>query len=113
MHFRSNKINNNRKSNLQNWIIDLKQDWKMVSTILGAIVEENGNEIIQKIGGRTFEFRIKQIETDVIEVSCYPYSLMDRFMISRLRGIASKVGFCIGCKTCIIIYKYGKIVFGR
>ena len=101
------RIENNR---ITFTIRDVKQDWKMVSTILGAIVEQNGNEIIQKIGGRTFEFRIKQIETDVIEVSCYPYSLMDRFMISRLRGIASKVGFCIGCKTCMVKCPTGAFV---
>ncbi len=27
---------------------------------------------------------------------------MDRYIISRLRGVANKVAYCVGCKSCMV-----------
>lgn len=33
-------------------------------------------------------------------VTYWPYSRMDRFILSHLRGIANKTAYCFGCKAC-------------
>ncbi len=83
-------------------IRDCRQKWISVACILGTIVEHNEGKYTQIIGGKTYEFTLENIDENVIVVSYFPYSSMDRFLISRLRGIASKVSFCIGCKTCMV-----------
>jgi len=35
-------------------------------------------------------------------VSYSPYSIMDRFVVSHLRGVANKVAYCVGCKACMV-----------
>lgn len=82
-------------------IRDSKQNWIDVAKILGVIVENSSEKYIQHIGSTNYEFTIK-VEENTQEVRYYPFSLMDRFVISHLRGIANKTAYCIGCKTCIV-----------
>lgn len=77
------------------------QDWIEVARLLGVFVEQSENKYIQKIGLHNFECRIHQNE-DVMTVSYSPFSQMDRFVISRIRGVAHKVGYCVGCKACTV-----------
>lgn len=91
-------------------IRECKQDWVSVACILGTIVENNGDNFVQIIGGKQFQFSIETIDENVIRVSYFPYSNMDRFVLSRLRGIASKVSFCIGCKNCMVKCPTGAFV---
>lgn len=93
------KIENNR---IIFTIREYKQDWITVAKVLGSIVEQNEGNYVQIIAGRAYDFTLKFIEKNVVEVSYYPYSAMDRFLISRLRGIAGKVSYCIGCRTCMV-----------
>lgn len=76
-----------------------KQDWLSVAPILGPIVEKSENGGIQLIGHQEYTFRISQ---DGMKVSYYPFSIMDRFVLSHLRGIANKVAYCFGCKACSV-----------
>ena len=75
------------------------QNWLEVSKILGVITDFENGKGIQKIDGRNFQFTIKHTEKGFI-VSYAPFSRMDRFIISHLRGIANKVAYCKGCKAC-------------
>lgn len=77
------------------------QEWLSVAPILGAITEQNPTSGVQKIGGISFEYRITRTETS-IEIAYRPFSKMDRFCISHLRGIAYKCAYCKGCKACIV-----------
>lgn len=77
------------------------QPWLSVAPILGSITEQNPFSGVQKIGGINFEYKIKQAD-ETITVSYYPFSKMDRFCISHLRGIAYKSAYCIGCKACVV-----------
>ena len=72
-------------------------EWLGVCKILGDIVEQRGNMYTQIIDHQSFTF---VIGNDTISYS--PYSQMDRFVISHLRGIAHKVAYCVGCKACIV-----------
>ncbi|GHV75028.1 hypothetical protein AGMMS49940_23300 [Spirochaetia bacterium] len=76
-----------------------KQNWLDVSPILGPIVEKADNSYTQIINKQEFSFKI---EDNDMSISYFPYSLMDRFVISHLRGIANKVAYCIGCKACMV-----------
>lgn len=78
-----------------------RQDWLQVSPLLGVFVEQYENKFSQKIGLQNYECRVHQ-NKDVMTVSYYPFSQMDRFVISRIRGVANKVGYCIGCKACTV-----------
>lgn len=78
-----------------------KQDWADVACILGVFVERTEKGFIQKIGEQNYECRIRHDE-DKMVVSYYPFSQMDRFVISRIRGVANKVGYCVGCKACTV-----------
>lgn len=89
---------------------EYRQDWLVVARILGTIVEQKAGKYVQIIGGKTYEFSLEMIDNSSAKVSYYPYSSMDRFLISRLRGIASKVCFCIGCKTCMVKCPTGAFV---
>ncbi len=77
-----------------------QQDWLEVAGILGPIVEFHDGEGTQIISHQEYQFRIT--EDNGYCVSYSPYSLMDRYLVSHLRGIANKVAFCIGCKTCSV-----------
>ena len=71
------------------------QKWLDVCAILGEVIKDNEETYTQIINHRSYVFKVKRNS-----VSYYPYSTMDRFVISHLRGIANKVAYCIGCKTC-------------
>ncbi|GHV30517.1 hypothetical protein FACS1894167_11490 [Synergistales bacterium] len=73
------------------------QAWLSVSVMLGSIVEKNNNQYQQFIGGKEYTFTVSD---DGLSVSCAPYSQMDRFVVSHLRGAANKVAYCMGCKAC-------------
>lgn len=77
------------------------QGWLSCAPILGAITEFNGNHGVQKISGINFSFRIKKDRKKLL-VSYTPFSRMDRFVISHLRGIANKTAYCKGCKACMV-----------
>ena len=73
------------------------QRWLDVCTILGPVVSRTDNKYSQIISGQEFNF---SIEGENEAVTYWPYSKMDRFIISHLRGIANKVAYCFGCKAC-------------
>lgn len=73
------------------------QRWFDVCTILGPVVSRTDNKYSQIISGQEFNF---SIEGENETVTYWPYSKMDRFIISHLRGIANKVAYCFGCKAC-------------
>jgi phosphoadenosine phosphosulfate reductase len=77
-----------------------KQDWFNTATLLGPIVEGNNKNGIQLIDHQDFSFNVD--DTDGFSVSYTPYSLMNRFVVSHLRGVANKVAYCIGCKACVV-----------
>lgn len=74
------------------------QQWIDVCTILGPVVSHIDNKYSQIIGGQEFNFSITGDENNT--VTYWPYSKMDRFVLSHLRGIANKVAYCFGCKAC-------------
>lgn len=78
-----------------------KQDWLACAPILGAITEYDGISGIQRIDGADYSFSIRQNEGR-ISVSYSPFSRMNRFVVSHLRGIANKSAYCIGCKACMV-----------
>lgn len=82
-------------------IKDYKQQWSDVAKLLGAIVEEANGKVLQKIDGQYFECKVTSTE-DTVAATYYPFLKMNRFVISRLRGVANKVGYCIGCKACTV-----------
>ena len=94
----SDRINNNE---IIFTIKNPTQQWINVAPILGIITEQQDKKGIQKINGKNYTYRI-HTESDSIVVSYSPFSQMDRFVISHLRGIAYKVAYCKGCKACIV-----------
>lgn len=78
------------------------QEWLRVAPILGAITEQNEAVGIQKIGKHNYEYRINRLDDSIIKVTYGPFSSMDRFVISHLRGIAYKSAYCKGCKACVV-----------
>ena len=76
----------------------MTQNWQNVCAILGPVVSKNDNCYIQIIDGQEFRFCLDTSKNNT--VTYWPYSKMDRFIISHLRGIANKVGYCFGCKAC-------------
>lgn len=89
--------------------IERKQNWLDVATILGPIVEFHDGEGIQIINHQEFHFKINEMNGYTVSYS--PYSLMDRYVISHIRGIANKVAYCIGCKTCSVQCPTGAFYF--
>lgn len=77
------------------------QHWPEVAKILGVTVEENSSSFAQRIEGRLFRGHI-HLENGKLTVQYEPFSLMDRYVIGRLRGVANKVAYCIGCKACMV-----------
>ena len=73
------------------------QDWLAVAPLLGPIIEQTENGYIQLIDRQEYAF-----ERRGLSVTYSPYSIMDRFVISHLRGVANKVAYCVGCKACMV-----------
>ena len=78
-------------------ISDKVQDWLMVCKILGEIVEIKDNCYTQIIDHQSYTLELKDNR-----VIYFPYSRMDRFVISHIRGIGNKVAYCVGCKACVV-----------
>lgn len=83
------------------FIKDPIQKWLSVAPVLGTIIEQNETSGIQKIAGNNYEFRISHSD-GATRVAYWPFSKMDRFVISHLRGVANKVAYCEGCKACVV-----------
>ena len=77
---------------------DQTQDWLNVCSILGPVVYHNEEVYTQIIDKQEFWFRISKKTGNT--VTYYPYSKMDRFILSHLRGVAYKTAYCFGCKAC-------------
>jgi len=71
--------------------------WLEVAKLLGEIVEKSGNTYTQLIDHQSYTFSLCENM-----VTYQPYSAMDRFVISHLRGVANKVAYCVGCKACVV-----------
>lgn len=71
------------------------QNWLDVCAILGPIVYHEGDVYTQLINKQQVQFVIEKES-----VTYWPYSKMDRFMLSHLRGVANKTAYCFGCKAC-------------
>ena len=78
-----------------------EQKWLDVAPIRGTITEQNSSSGIQKIDHTNYEYRISE-QDGILRVSYRPFSRMDRFVISHLRGIANKVAYCKGCRACTV-----------
>ncbi|MBR4291499.1 MAG: phosphoadenosine phosphosulfate reductase family protein [Oscillospiraceae bacterium] len=97
-----NRISEQIQNNTLTFRIDHPcQEWQAVAPILGTITERNGDNGIQKIDGINYELRVIS-ESDSTTVSYRPFSKMDRFVISHLRGVAQKTAYCKGCKACTV-----------
>ncbi len=77
------------------------QDWLDVSKILGVVTESDKRKGVQKINSINYEFTLAQ-ENDILTVSYFPFTRMDRYVISHLRSVANKVAYCKGCKACVV-----------
>lgn len=78
------------------------QDWLNVASLLGPIVERNGNNFEQNIRGKLYNISLEKHDNG-LRVSYIASQLQaDRFAISWLRGVANKVAFCVGCETCCV-----------
>lgn len=73
-----------------------ESSWQEVAKLLGEIVEKSGDTYTQLIDHQSYTFSLAK---DM--VTYQPYSAMNRFVISHLRGIANKVAYCVGCKACV------------
>lgn len=74
------------------------QEWLDVCSILGPIVYKDGNVYTQIIEKQEYQFQISAKNN--LMVTYWPYSKMDRFVLSHLRGVANKTAYCFGCKAC-------------
>lgn len=81
-------------------IINQRQNWSDVIPILGRMVEEaSGKAVIQTKHGAC---NVTFTQTDQGQtITVYPLSILDRFDIAALRGIANKTAYCVGCKACM------------
>ena len=80
---------------------ETKQNWFDVSPILGSIVERNSTSGQQSVRGKWISFSVTENGTG-ITVSFSPYEIIDRISLSWIRGVANKVAYCVGCKTCMV-----------
>lgn len=74
------------------------QNWLDVSIILGPVVSFEEGIYSQIIANQEFHFSLTGENNNL--VTYWPFSKMDRFVLSHLRGIANKVAYCFGCKAC-------------
>lgn len=78
--------------------IEHGQEWLDVCSILGPIVYEDDNVYTQIIDKQEYQFQISAGNN--LMVTYWPYSKMDRFVLSHLRGVANKTAYCFACKAC-------------
>lgn len=78
--------------------IEHSQEWLDVCSILGPIVYHEENVYTQIIDKQEYQFQV--ISGKNLTVTYWPYSKMDRFVLSHLRGVANKTAYCFGCKAC-------------
>ena len=78
---------------------EVRQSWIDIARIVGPIVEREKNACKQIIKGKAFDFVVSD---DGSTVTYSPYSNMDRFILSWLRGLANKTAYCIGCNSCSV-----------
>ena len=78
--------------------IEQTQQWLDVCPILGPVVYCKDGIYSQIIENQEFKFSISGENGN--KITYWPYSKMDRFILSHLRGIANKVCYCFGCKAC-------------
>lgn len=78
--------------------IQYSQSWLNVCSILGPIVYKEENVYTQIIAKQEYQFQITSENN--LTVTYWPYSKMDRFVQSHLRGVANKTAYCFGCKAC-------------
>lgn len=98
----SNKVSERVENNQIKFVIDRsRQDWHEVSKILGIMVDRDEKVFTQKIDKKQYEYRLTT-DGNICEVSYTPISIMDRYTISHIRGIANKVAYCVGCKACVV-----------
>ena len=71
------------------------QNWLDICPLLGPIVYHDGKTYTQIIDKQQFQFVV-----DNESVTYWPFSKMDRFILSHLRGVANKTSYCFGCKAC-------------
>lgn len=97
-----NRVDEQVQNNTIKFIIsDAAQEWMACSPILGVITEFDGANGCQNINGINYSFHICS-EAEITTISYSPFSKMDRFVISHLRGVANKCAYCKGCKTCTV-----------
>lgn len=78
-----------------------KQNWLDASPILGAIVERDATSGQQSVRNNWLNFDVAENETG-FTVSFSPFDKIDRISLSWIRGVANKVAYCVGCKTCMV-----------
>ncbi len=78
-----------------------RQRWESVAPLLGPIVEyvetKDGARGSQAIDSKIVEFTVAN---NGKKVAYSPYDKLSRSAVSKLRGVANKVAYCCGCKTC-------------
>ena len=77
-----------------------RQDWWRVAPILGPIIDRGPTFGIQLIDRQ--EYRVEVFARNGLEVHYAPFSQMDRYTLSYIRGVANKVAYCAGCKACMV-----------
>lgn len=77
-----------------------RQDVRDILPLFGTPVDKSKKGIVlqTKQGNVTVQIT-KRKGTQVFTVT--PFSILDRFDISALRGIANKAAYCVGCKACV------------
>ena len=88
-----------QNDSIQFSLSEVKQNWIEIARIAGPIVERNARDCEQVIRGATLRFNISE---DGSVITYMPYSKMDRFVVSWLRGLANKAAYCIGCNSCMV-----------
>lgn len=86
--------------NLEFTIDGPQQNWDDTVKMLGPTVgDETDQNKVQKIGKLLLNYSCLKSENSMT-VTYWPLSRMDKYTLSRLRGVANKVAYCIGCRAC-------------
>ncbi|MGM9997869.1 MAG: phosphoadenosine phosphosulfate reductase family protein [Candidatus Bruticola sp.] len=83
-------------------INNARQDWNSVIPIFGVPVSGDKNCAYLQAKNGTFEINIVNKDSNYQEVRINSTSVIDRFDLAALRGIANKVAYCVGCKACVV-----------